>query len=323
MTSRAVLVPALPLAFAVIVFGAFVRLSDAGLGCPDWPACYGQLVGIPDRATASERHPDAPLDPRKAWIEVAHRYAAAVLGLAVLAAAVLAAAKREKHRAAVFALAAVVVAQGILGALTVTQKLQPAIVVAHLFGGMLFLFLLTFAVAKKNPARNPPPNPSPRSVRVCVVFAAVALFVQIVLGGWVSANYAGLACGAEFPTCQGALVPPRMSPAGFALNRDLGQTVDGRPLAQDALVAIHFAHRAFAIVVVAAFIALAATLWKNNARLVAAGFLALLALQLFLGIINAVASLPLWAALSHNAAAALMVASVATLLRKTQRGEAL
>ena len=316
MTSRAVLVPALPLAFAVIVFGAFVRLSDAGLGCPDWPACYGQLVGVPDHATASERHPDAPLDPRKAWIEVAHRYAAAVLGLAVLAAAVLAAARREKHRAAVFALAAVVVAQGILGALTVTQKLQPAIVVAHLFGGMLFLFLLTFAAAKKSPARDPALRPA-FGVRVCVVFAAVALFVQIVLGGWVSANYAGLACGAEFPTCQGALVPPRMSPAGFALNRDLGQTVDGRPLAQDALAAIHFAHRAFAIVVAAAFIALAATLWKNNARPAATALLALLALQLVIGIVNAVASVPLWAALSHNAAAALMVASVGALIRKT------
>ena len=158
MTARKILIPALPLAFVVIVLGAFTRLSDAGLGCPDWPACYGQLIGVPDSQTAQIRHPDSPLDPEKAWIEVIHRYAAAILGIVVLGALIVAFRRREKHRPAVLALAVLVVAQAILGALTVTQKLNPAIVVSHLLGGMSIFFLIAFIIA---PAPPPPPFSRP------------------------------------------------------------------------------------------------------------------------------------------------------------------
>ena len=309
MTSRRILVPALPLVFVVVVLGAFTRLSDAGLGCPDWPACYGQLVGVPDPQTAQLRHPDAPLDPEKAWIEVIHRYAAAVLGLVVLAALVVALRNRESNRATVVTLALLVAAQAMLGALTVTEKLQPAIVVAHLIGGMSILFLITLiASAPTPPNQKPHPNQKPSTLRRWGILAVVALAIQIALGGWVSANYAGIACGPQFPQCQNTLVPPNFTLSGFTAARENPQL---NPLPQNQLASIHFTHRAFAVVAVLALLVFAFKTWQTGNPRAAQILTALLALQVFLGIASAVLNLPLWAALGHNAVAAALTAALA------------
>ena len=315
MTARKILIPALPLTFVVIVLGAFTRLSDAGLGCPDWPACYGQLVGVPDQQTAQIRHPDSPLDPEKAWIEVIHRYAAAILGIVVLSALIVAFRRREKHRPAVLALALLVAAQAVLGALTVTQKLNPAIVVSHLLGGMSIFFLIAFIIAPARlPAPAPPSQSSPKisNLRRWGIIAVFVLAVQIALGGWVSANYAGLACGPAFPQCQNAIVPPNFTLDGFAAARENPQL---NALPQNQLASIHFTHRAFALIALFVIAVFAAKIWKNGNRRAAQFLLAFLALQVFLGISAAVFNLPFWAALGHNAGAALLVAQLASVLR--------
>lgn len=313
MTSRKILLPALPLAFVVIVLGAFTRLSDAGLGCPDWPACYGQLIGVPDSQTAQIRHPESPLDPKKAWIEVIHRYAAAILGLVVLAALVVAFRKREKKRSAILALALLVLAQAILGALTVTQKLQPAIVVSHLLGGMCIFFLIAFIVA---PSLSFSSSAAAKTynLRVWGIIAVFALAVQIALGGWVSANYAGLACGPAFPQCQNAFVPPNFTLSGFAAARQNPQL---NPLPQNQLASIHFIHRAFALIVLLVIVVFAVKIWKCGKPRAAQFLLAFLALQILLGISAAAFNLPFWAALGHNAGAALLVAQLAITLSPT------
>ena len=315
MTARKILIPALPLTFVVIVLGAFTRLSDAGLGCPDWPACYGQLVGVPDQQTAQIRHPDAPLDPEKAWIEVIHRYAAAILGIVVLSALIVAFRRREKHRPAVLALALLVAAQAVLGALTVTQKLNPAIVVSHLLGGMSIFFLIAFIIAPTRPPSPAPPSqssPKISNLRRWGIIAVFVLAVQIALGGWVSANYAGLACGPAFPQCQNAIVPPNFTLDGFAAARENPQL---NALPQNQLASIHFTHRAFALIALFVIAVFAAKIWKNGNRRAAQFLLAFLALQVFLGISAAVFNLPFWAALGHNAGAALLVAQLASVLR--------
>ena len=315
MTARKILIPALPLAFVVIVLGAFTRLSDAGLGCPDWPACYGQLVGVPDQQTAQIRHPDAPLDPKKAWIEVIHRYAAAILGIVVLSALIVAFRRREKHRPAVLALALLVAAQAVLGALTVTQKLNPAIVVSHLLGGMSIFFLIAFIIAPARPSSPALPSQSSPKISNLRRWGNIAVFVlavQIALGGWVSANYAGLACGPAFPQCQNALVPPNFTLDGFAAARENPQL---NALPQNQLASIHFTHRAFALIALFVIAVFAAKIWKNGNRRAAQFLLAFLALQVFLGISAAVFNLPFWAALGHNAGAALLVAQLASALR--------
>ena len=313
MTARKILIPALPLVFVVVVLGAFTRLSDAGLGCPDWPACYGQLIGVPDSETARLRHPESPLDPKKAWIEVIHRYAAAVLGLVVLAALIAAFRRRESARRLVLALAALVVAQAILGALTVTQKLLPVVVVSHLLGGMTILFLIAFIVSgagKENDDSRQ--DPARAKLRRWGAAAVVALAIQIALGGWVSATYAGLACGPTFPQCQNALIPPHFTLAGFASGRENPQL---HPAPQNQLASIHFVHRAFALVAAAAVLAFAAQMWRGGKSRIAQALIALLILQIFLGISSAVLNLPFWAALGHNAGAAALVAQLAHAIR--------
>ena len=336
MTSRRILAAALPLALAVVVLGAFTRLSDAGLGCPDWPACYGQLVGIPDAETARLRHPESPLDPQKARIEIAHRYAAALLGLAVLAALVAAFRRPENEKSEkkiVLGLAVLVLAQAALGAFTVTEKLQPAIVVAHLLGGMSILFLLALAAPTppglqgpepkkfrsgpepKNSGSGPEPKKFGPGLKKFGVVAVLILGLQIALGGWVSANHAGVACGTQFPKCQNQFVPPDFTLAGFAPGRRLGLDSGGGPVGQNQLASIHFVHRTFAWV---ALLALGALAWKigRAGRVRAAGILlGLLVLQFLLGISSAVFNLPFWAALGHNAVAALLAAHLAFSLR--------
>lgn len=307
---RAAYLLAAALALAVVTLGAYVRLKDAGLGCPDWPGCYGQLVGVPEEDPEGRE-----IDGAKAWIEVTHRYAAAVLGLAVLAAAAVSWRRRAGRALATSVLALVAVQAG-LGALTVTELLKPVIVVLHLLGGMAILALLAAAAL---PARPPARAPG-AAVRLLVAACAAALAVQVALGGWVSANYAGLACGAEFPACAGEWVPP-LDGSAFALDRELGRTADGAPITQKALATVQWAHRLGALALAAAVAALAVAMWREGMRAHAFLLVALLLTQAAIGIHIVTSLLPLGASLLHNVFAALLCAALARAALAAWTGE--
>ena len=286
----------LALALVVVVVGAYVRLSDAGLGCPDWPFCYGKAVpdGIADGDALA-----------KAWKEMGHRYLAGTLGLAILALSLLAWRTRQTPELAA-ALLAMVLLQATLGAWTVTMLLKPAIVTAHLLGGMAILALLTWiAMPQFFPIKGPPPANLRRSASL----ALAVLIVQIALGGWVSSNYAALACP-DVPLCLGQLVPAMDFGNAFHVVRELGQTPEGELLSREALTAIHWSHRVFALVA-AAVIAWAAYRAFQASRPLALLVAALLVLQFSLGVANVLVSRPLELAAAHNAgAAALLIALV-------------
>jgi heme a synthase len=295
---RATAIAALCLTFLVVVVGAYVRLSDAGLGCPDWPLCYGK----PIPAQVAEGHAVA-----KQWKEMGHRYLAGALGFLLLALAFLAFRQRTAPGLAA-AIVVLVLFQAALGMWTVTLLLKPAIVTAHLLGGMtLFALLAWFNLLQ----RTHVPAAEARALRLPAAMALLAVAAQIALGGWVSANYAALAC-LDLPLCRGQLVPPMDFANAFHLVRELGQTAQGELLTNEALTAIHWTHRMFALVV------LALTLWaalkaRRILRTVSTEMLVLLAVQLVLGIANVAFSLPLPLAAAHNAGAALLLLSVVVL----------
>jgi cytochrome c oxidase assembly protein subunit 15 len=289
---RILSVAAFVLTFVVVVVGAYVRLSDAGLGCPDWPGCYGKPV------PAQIADADALA---KAWKEMGHRYLAGILGLLILVLALLG---WKTRRSALLAPAIVVVVafQATLGMWTVTMLLKPAIVTAHLLGGMTTLALLAWHALAQWPHER---APEMRSLRTAGAAALVVLGMQIALGGWVSANYAALACP-ELPGCAGGTDYAN----AFHILRELGQTADGALLSLDALRAIHWAHRLFAIVALGAIAYAALLTWRLN-RPLAAALASLLILQILLGVANVALGLPLALAAAHNAgAAALLVALV-------------
>ena len=233
------------------MLGAWVRLTDAGLGCPDWPGCYGRLV-VPDAATAPRRARQRVharrSRPGKAWREMIHRYLASTLGLVCVALAVVAWRNRRDPAQpwrAPLALVALVIFQGLLGMWTVTLLLKPIVVVAHLLGGFATLALLVVARPLALVARFPPPTP--RRCARSALAAAAALVLQISLGGWTSANYAALACP-DFPTCQTQWWPAIADfEEGFVLWRGLGVDYEGGVLDHPARVAVHFTHRLGAI----------------------------------------------------------------------------
>jgi cytochrome c oxidase assembly protein subunit 15 len=278
------------LTFVVVVVGAYVRLSDAGLGCPDWPLCYGRPI------------PDSGEDHR-AWKEMGHRYLAATLGILIFILALAAWRTRQSPWLAT-AIAALVVFQATLGKWTVTMLLKPAIVVAHLAGGMALLGLLVWFFLERIELRS-----GARTLRAPALLALAAVGVQILLGGWVSANYAALACP-DLPLCLGQAVPPMDFANAFHVLRELGRTDAGELLPQAALVAIHWTHRTFALVVLAV-VGWAAWRAFKLSRLLGASILALLLTQIALGVANVAFNLPLALAAAHNAgAAALLVALV-------------
>jgi cytochrome c oxidase assembly protein subunit 15 len=298
----------------LIMFGAFTRLTDSGLGCPDWPGCYGHSnpLSAGEQIRAAETAlPSGPVTMTKAWIEMLHRYFAMAVGFMIIVLTVLAWRRRRlsPERSpwlATFTLAAVCL-QGAFGALTVTMRLQPAIVTVHLLGGVGLLALLTWMALRESP--SPRIDARASASRPLAAAAAVLLVVQIALGGWVSTNYAVLACP-DFPTCHGRMVPTGMDfGAGFTLWRDLGMTADGAPIPFQALVAIHWVHRSFAYLVIAALGLLAWRLWplagvSGPARALAA----VLALQFATGASSVVLAWPLPLAVLHNGGAAVLLA---------------
>jgi cytochrome c oxidase assembly protein subunit 15 len=300
------------LALVVVMLGAWVRLTDAGLGCPDWPGCYGRLV-VPDAETSAAELGSEftrPLEAGKAWREMIHRYLASTLGLICVALAVVALLNRrdpnQPWRAPV-ALVALVVFQGLLGMWTVTLLLKPIVVVAHLLGGFATLALLV-SLGRWRSTRFPRPTAALRALGVA---AAVALVLQISLGGWTSANYAALACP-DFPTCQTQWWPAVADfEEGFVLWRGLGVDYEGGVLDHPARVAVHFTHRLGAILAAVLIGLLGWRLAREPAtRGDGAAVLGVLLLQLGLGVSIVWFGVPLTVAVLHNGVAALLLLTV-------------
>ncbi len=313
------------LALLVVVFGAFVRLSDAGLGCPDWPGCYGH-VAVPQSETATmralERFPGSVIETRKAWIEMIHRYLAGTLGILVASIAVLAWRFRVALRQSPWlptALVLLICLQAAFGMWTVTMLLMPAIVTGHLIGGMTTLALLAWLAARQRAVTAPEERSASAAAASgpvagrWAVAALIVLACQICLGGWVSTNYAGMACP-DLPLCQGSAMPSMDVDHGFSLGRRLGETSDGSPLPAEALTAIHWAHRIWAIVTVTVLLIAGVMAWAVPWLRGAGLAVVLLALtQAALGIANVAYVLPLPLAVAHNAGAAMLLVMVVVL----------
>jgi cytochrome c oxidase assembly protein subunit 15 len=323
--------------FDLIVFGGFTRLTDSGLGCPDWPGCYGEanpFLAHAHIAAAEALMPTGPVTKMKAWIEMIHRFLA--MGIGFLIIGLMAASwlewRRSKGRAAGGAaspwlptlLFVWVCVQGAFGAWTVTLKLQPVIVTLHLLFGMTLLALAAWLGGREDARLQPAPALAAsdalhlRRLRPLAWLAGAVLLVQLALGGWVSTNYATLAC-TDFPLCQGQIVPAMDFEHGYTLWRELGKTAAGHYLPFAALTAIHWVHRNFALVVVLVLGLAAWRAWRLPGLHATARNLALVLLaQACTGIATVFFSFPLVIAVLHNAGAALLVLLVTMLNCKVQ-----
>ncbi len=323
----AVAVAATLLAFVVIGLGAFTRLVDAGLGCPDWPGCYGHALWPQTDSeviAAEQLYPDAPVEHDKTWPEMVHRYAAASLGLFAIALLFICARNRSKtqpFKHAIFLLALVIV-QGLFGMWTVTLKLWPQVVTAHLLGGFLTaatLWLLSLRLSGKIWRAA---GPGKRKLRKLYPFAVLTTFVlllQIGLGGWTTSNYAAVACP-DFPTCQQQWLPEMNFSEGFNVLQGIGPNYLGGTLDNNARVAIHFAHRIGAIIaslfVLLVVFRLHAASSVTAAKRLAIVLLAVLLTQIGLGISNVVLHFPVSVAVAHNICGALLLLCMVTVLQR-------
>lgn len=301
------------LTVVVVLLGAYTRLTHAGLGCPDWPGCYG-FLGVPmsehKQAIAEARFPEAPVEVAKGWYEMIHRYFAGALGLVILAMAIQAVRRREESTQPLklpLAILALVILQGAFGMWTVTLQLWPQVVTAHLLGGFATLSLLTLLTMRLSGRFAPMQVPA----RLRALAAACLLLVigQIALGGWVSSNYAAVAC-VDLPTCHGEWWPAMDFGKGFHLTQHIGPNYLGGQLDSDARTAIHMSHRIGALLVTLALLVLA---WRLRAARLPrlAGLLMLaLAVQVGLGISNVIFHLPLLVAVAHNAGGAALLLSM-------------
>ena len=319
---RTLVVATTCLAFVVVIVGAYVRLMDAGLGCPDWPGCYGEITpaharAAIDQAVQAQGGEHGPVSIRKAWKEMVHRYLAGALGLAILGIAVIAWRRRARLAQSpglAILLLAVVVLQAALGMWTVTLLLKPAIVTLHLLGGMATLALLAWLSLRQLELRA-----ASGAIRASVSLrrwaqgALLVVVVQIALGAWVSSNYAALAC-VDFPKCHGSWLPAMDFRHGFQLVRELGKTAAGTHLAYEALTAIHWSHRVGALITLLYTGALAIVLIRTRGMAAfGAALAAILAAQVGLGVANVLAGLPLAVAVAHNAVAALLLVSLVVI----------
>lgn len=303
------------LTFDLVLFGAFTRLTDSGLGCPDWPGCYGAASPVgahADISAAQAAMPTGPVTLSKAWIEMIHRYLATGVGVLIIVLAVGSWIERRRlHVHWVWPVVTLVwvCLQGAFGALTVTMKLFPAIVTLHLLGGLVLLALLRAqSVAYR---LGDPTSAGPVSIgaaqRWALLLAFALVWLQIALGGWVSTNYAVLACR-DFPTCQGSWWPSMNLSEGFTLWRELGANHAGEAITFPALTAIHYVHRLTAYAVFAVLFALAWALWRvPGLERFARVLIALCAWQFLTGLSNVVLDWPLLAAVSHTGGAAALV----------------
>jgi len=298
------------------MFGAFTRLTDSGLGCPDWPGCFGQANPIQAHAdikAAEIAMPTGPVTVMKAWIEMIHRYMAMGIGVLIIALLVISwrkwlQSKRSDLKFSPFIptlLLGFVCLQGAFGAWTVTMKLQPAIVTTHLLLGMALLALLTWFGASQS--EHSSVSQRATALRIPAALSIMLLAIQIALGGWVSSNYAAVAC-TDFPLCQGVLYPQMDFANGFTLWRNLGMTSNGEFLSFEALTAIHWMHRVFAYIVVIqiGWVALSA-LKIDGLHKTARWLLIMIGLQFAIGVSTIFLQVPLALAVAHNGGAALLV----------------
>lgn len=304
------------LTFDLIMFGAFTRLTDSGLGCPDWPGCYGHanpLQAHEHISAAEAAMPTGPVTVMKAWIEMIHRYLAMGVGVLIVSMMVIAWLRwhQSQHKESRFSpwlptlLFGFVCLQGAFGAWTVTMKLQPVIVTTHLLLGLMLLAMLTWLGASQN--RQAPVASAASALRVPAACAMAVLTMQIALGGWVSTNYAALAC-LDFPLCHGQVVPPMDFDNGFTLWRHLGKTADGDYLPFPALTAIHWTHRMFAFIVIAVLAWVAHRALKiDGLRKTGRWLLIAVAAQFLTGMSTIFLKWPLALAVVHNGGAALLV----------------
>lgn len=308
----------------VVILGAFVRLSDAGLGCPDWPGCYGHLVGIPETsqeiAAANQNFPQKTFVQDKAWKEMIHRYLAAGFGFMVLVLALIAWRNRRNQEQTVIlpiVVLILVILQGLLGMWTVTLKLNPVVVLMHLAGGITIMALLWWLILQTHFRPFSDWKMARSGCRLLAKVAVCVVAIQILLGGWTSANYAALAC-TDFPTCQQQLWPS--TDFGSVLPEDLWAPIDYEygVLDSTARVTIHMLHRVgalFVLIVLSAFFYVLMRQKPPTQLVVVVAISAtLLLVQITLGILNILLSLPIAVATAHNGVAVLLLLSLLTIV---------
>lgn len=307
----------------VVALGAFTRLVDAGLGCPDWPGCYGHILwpeSAEEIAAAEKLHPDAPVDTDKTWPEMVHRYFATALGFVIVVLGVMAWRQRNTSKPLklpIF-LIVLVVLQGLFGMWTVTLKLWPQVVTTHLLGGfatLTLLWIMFLRLYRRERNLLPVNSELPRFLKIIAPTALIAVVLQIGLGGWTSSNYAALAC-LDFPTCHGKIVPQMDFTQGFNVAQQIGPNYLGGLMDNHARTAIHFSHRVGALVVTLLLITLIVSMWTTQRALLrklAVMVGAVLIIQLGLGVANVLAALPLAVAVAHNGVGALLLLGVATI----------
>lgn len=312
--------------FCVIVLGAWVRLSHAGLGCPDWPGCYGQLTWpqAHEIESANQAFPERPYEANKAWREMVHRYLAGTLMLMVFALTWMvwrnprAGGKLKRLTAAMSTL---IIFQALLGMWTVTLKVMPAIVMAHLLGGLLSFSLILWLMFLSRPQSGVAADSKTRKMRGAIIVSIAVLAIQIALGGWTSANYAALACP-DVPMCTGQWWPEANFREGFVLWREVGVDYEGGILDHQSRIAVHLAHRVGAVVTLIVLLLLALKMFKIPQLQTGGRLLMTLVLAQFtLGVLNVALFLPLANAVAHNAGAVLLLATLLGLLNKTSTRE--
>ena len=306
------------LALAVIVFGAYVRLTDAGLGCPDWPGCYGKLL-VPDLAsisTGDQLNQERPLEPGKAWREMTHRYLASALGLGIFFLAGLAFTKRVELKINAFSaycLVPLVAFQGALGMWTVTLLLKPLVVTAHLLGGVATLSFLYWNILQFRFTDFT--NVAPKNLKVLVWISGVIVFFQIFLGGWTSTNYAALAC-TDLPMCHGQWFPSAQIREAFTLWRGLGINYEFGVLDAPARMSIHMVHRLGAVVTTIVLLVLVSRAVRcdiSEVKRLGWILLCVLTCQISLGLLNVLGGLPISVAVAHNGVGATLFLVLVTM----------
>lgn len=313
------------LSFIVIILGAYVRLSEAGLSCPDWPGCYGNIIidEIKSQYMQQNLFPNQPLEIAKAWKEMFHRYLASLLGILVLILMILAwknkklLVKNKQPVILTFSILVLVIIQALLGMWTVTWQLHPIIVTAHLLGGFTTFSLLIWLVLTLTNYNYGLNISNITKIRKFVIVGLILLIIQIFLGSWTSTNYASLVC-TDFPTCQGYWLPPSNIGAIFSLQTSNNISYAGGILPNDIRVTIQMVHRFGALVV---FLYLCLIIWqllnirKSNSKIYFIGLAIafLLCTQLFLGVMNVIFMQPLFVAVAHNGIAALLLGTMVVL----------
>lgn len=313
------------LAYVVILLGAYTRLADAGLGCPDWPGCYGH-VGVPktaeEIAAANQAFPERPVEAAKAWKEMIHRYFASTLGLLIFALGIIAIKKRSEagqpFKLPLF-LMALVVFQGLLGMWTVTIKVHPTIVMSHLMGGLTTLSLLWWLSLRTGQLFQPAQAKISdfSALKSVAMVGLIIVVLQVMLGGWTSSNYAALHCN-EFPTCTGGeYFPPMNFSEGFTLLHEFGKNYEFGVMSNEARIAIHTTHRLGAVITALFVIWLGLKILLTPAyrplKNMGIALLVIVVFQFLLGVSNIVFSLPLLVAVAHNGGGALLILALVTL----------